>query len=101
MNEEVDHDMPDWLAELIYSRARSVILRVLQGIFLSFIAALLSYNQIHSDYSEWVIGLVVLILGSLNRFRWLASAIVAWLVFLYLFTPDIAARVSTFIRAAG
>ncbi len=90
-------DFPDDLAAIIWSRTKFAGLRMLRSALLAVAAIVLSLLQLHHDYSEWQIGLLVLCLGALNRFHWLAGASVAWLLFLYLFTPEIAEKVASVI----
>lgn len=78
---------PDELWALI----KRLGLRVARSGVLSLIAIWLSWAQAYADYSEWRLGLLVFVLGALNRFQWIAGVLVLWLLMLYLVPPEMVA----------
>ena len=84
MNDPID-------PEDLWVRIKQAALRIIRSGALSVVAMWLSLAQPYADYSEWRIGLLVFLIGALNRFQWIAGVLVLWLLMLYLVTPEMVA----------
>ena len=89
--EAAEEAKEDALFEQLLTRLKYLVLRASRALALAAVAVWLAASQPHADYHEIAIGILVLILGSLNRFNWLAGVVVLWMLSLYLVTPEMVA----------
>lgn len=81
----MEQAVDDWSDEAVY-----LIKRSLRSVAMGAIAALLSFTQTHSDYSEAVIFITGVFLATTHRTFPLAIGLIAFLLALVLITPEMA-----------
>lgn len=76
------------MGDFILQRAKMLAARLMRSGILAAAAVVFCQAQRHADYSVWLVGLTVLVIGSLSRYDWLALAIVVFMMALYFVTPE-------------
>ncbi|MCV9940898.1 hypothetical protein OIU35_31495 [Boseaceae bacterium BT-24-1] len=70
---------------------QSVALKFLRGVAMAVVAVVLSAIQSHTDYPEWLIGMLVFAISFSRTYRWVAKALIIWLAVLCLVPPSMLA----------